>query len=140
MASAGGHIRGVTGKVAGSGINQTSFMFGAIVFAFLFFITTRGDLGKWLGLLGLANVKGKTAPATTPNLSQSSSITAPNNSAGLSLPGVPASQSNMLASASGSISGIASGLTGGAGGILGGLTSGSSGGIGDYASLAMLFA
>ena len=49
----------------GSGINQTSFMFGAVLFAYLFFITTRGDLGKWLGLLGLAGVTGA-ATASTP--------------------------------------------------------------------------
>jgi hypothetical protein len=36
-------------------VNPTSFLFGALVFAFLFFVTVRGDLGKWLGLLGLAN-------------------------------------------------------------------------------------
>lgn len=40
-------------SAASGGINQTSFMFGAVLFAFLFFITVRGDLAKWLGLLGL---------------------------------------------------------------------------------------
>lgn len=35
-------------------INPTSAMFAAVVFAFLFYITVRGDLAKWLGLLGLA--------------------------------------------------------------------------------------
>jgi hypothetical protein len=39
---------------AGFQINQTSFMFGACLFAFLFYITAKGDLSKWLGLLGLA--------------------------------------------------------------------------------------
>lgn len=45
----------------GAGINQTSFLFGAVVFAFLFYITTKGDLGKWLGLLGLAGTSGTSA-------------------------------------------------------------------------------
>ena len=36
-----------------SGLNQTSFLFGALILAFLFFITVRGDLAQWLGLLGL---------------------------------------------------------------------------------------
>jgi hypothetical protein len=52
-------------------VNQTSFLFGAVFFAFLFFVTVRGDLGKWLGLLGLAG-----GGATTPN-------------AGASLPAAP---------------------------------------------------
>jgi hypothetical protein len=46
-----------------SGINQTSFLFGALAFAFVFFVTVRGDLPKWLGLLGLAG--GSSAPAGT---------------------------------------------------------------------------
>lgn len=36
-------------------------MFGAVLFAFLFYITVKGDLAKWLGLLGLAG----TPPTTT---------------------------------------------------------------------------
>ena len=47
-------------------VNQTSFLFGAVVFAFLFFITVRGDLAKWLGLLGLAG--GSAAASGTPAL------------------------------------------------------------------------
>lgn len=35
-------------------VNQTSLLFGALLFAFLFFITTRGELAKWLGIFGLA--------------------------------------------------------------------------------------
>ncbi len=42
-------------------VNPTSLFFGALVLAFLFFVTTRGDLGKWLGLLGLAPVRGAQA-------------------------------------------------------------------------------
>jgi len=43
-----------------SNVNPTSLMFGAVMFAFLFYITVKGDLAKWLGLLGL----GGSAPAT----------------------------------------------------------------------------
>ncbi len=46
--------------------NQTGFMFVAIGLAFLFFITARGDLAKWLGAFGLA---GGTAGTATPSAS-----------------------------------------------------------------------
>jgi hypothetical protein len=46
-------------------INQTSFMFGASLFAFLFYITAKGDLAKWLGLLGLAGSGNAAASAPT---------------------------------------------------------------------------
>jgi hypothetical protein len=42
-------------------VNQTSFLWGTLVFAFLFFVTVRGDLGKWLGLLGFAGTGAGTA-------------------------------------------------------------------------------
>jgi hypothetical protein len=41
-----------------AGVNQTTFIFASVAFAFLFFVTVRGDLPKWLGLLGLAKVAG----------------------------------------------------------------------------------
>ena len=45
------------------GINNTAYLFGALAFAFVFWITVRGDLPKWLGLLGLAsNTQGGAAP------------------------------------------------------------------------------
>ena len=65
MAS-GDIVRGVaaqTAQPALSGISQTAFIFGAVGFMFLVFITLRGDLPKWLGLLGLA-------PSTTPATGQ----------------------------------------------------------------------
>lgn len=41
-------------------------MFGALAFAFLFYITVKGDLAKWLGLLGLGGTPTTTAtPGTT---------------------------------------------------------------------------
>lgn len=52
---------GLTGE--GFGINQTSFMFGALIVAFIFYVTIKGDLPQWLGLLGLAGFK--TQPAQT---------------------------------------------------------------------------
>ena len=67
MATVGEQIRGgVTGNAFG--INQTSFLFGALVLAFLFFITVKGDLPAWLGLLGLG---GGVTPANA-SASQSS--------------------------------------------------------------------
>jgi hypothetical protein len=46
-------------------VNQTALLFGAVAFAFVFFVTIRGDLGKWLGLFGLA--KGAASPAPSPS-------------------------------------------------------------------------
>lgn len=60
----GGVIRDAaaqTARPALSGISQTAFIFGAVGFMFLVFITLRGDLPKWLGLLGLAR---SAAPST----------------------------------------------------------------------------
>lgn len=42
--------------------NWTSIVFGALIFAFLFFVTVRGDLAKLLGIFGLA------AGTTTPTI------------------------------------------------------------------------
>lgn len=44
-------------------MNNTSFLFGAVAFAFLFFITARGDLPAWLGVFGLAG-SSPGAPST----------------------------------------------------------------------------
>ena len=40
-------------------IGQTGFVFAVVGFAWVFYITTRGDLPKWLGLLGLAGGSSK---------------------------------------------------------------------------------
>jgi hypothetical protein len=56
-------------------INQTSFMFGACLFAFLFYITARGDLAKWLGLLGLAGSGNAAASAPTSSFGAAGSLT-----------------------------------------------------------------
>lgn len=34
-------------------MSQTGVLFGALLLAFLVFVTMRGDLGKWLGLFGI---------------------------------------------------------------------------------------
>jgi hypothetical protein len=44
------------------GINNTAWLFFILAAAFLFYVTVKGDLPKWLGLFGLA--RGTTAPAT----------------------------------------------------------------------------
>jgi hypothetical protein len=43
------------------GIDNTSFVFFVLTAAFVFFVTVRGDLPKWLGLFGLANSGTTTA-------------------------------------------------------------------------------
>ena len=47
------------------GVNNTAWLFFVLVLAFLFFVTVRGDLPKWLGLLGLGG-SPKTGAAPTP--------------------------------------------------------------------------
>lgn len=46
--------------------NWTSILFGVLLFAYLFFVTVRGDLAKFLGIFGLAGSTGgaSQAPAT----------------------------------------------------------------------------
>lgn len=39
---------------AGFNVNPTSITFGALLFAFIFYATVKGDLGKWFGIFGLA--------------------------------------------------------------------------------------
>ena len=49
-------------------MNQTAFMFATVAFAFLFYVTVKGDLPKWLGLFGLAgggSTPGSTVPASS---------------------------------------------------------------------------
>ena len=58
-----------------SGLNNTAYIFGVVTFAFIVFITTRGDLPKWLGLLGLG-------ASATPSAS-SGSVTGATSSNGL---------------------------------------------------------
>lgn len=85
-------VGGVSDAVAASpagqaiGFNQTAFIFGVVAVAFLIYVTIKGDLPKWLGLLGLA-------PSSTglqsPNQSASAvTATTGTNTAGAALPDV----------------------------------------------------
>ncbi len=46
-------------------LNWTSVVFGALAFAFLFFVTVRGDLAKFLGIFGLSGTQGAGAQGGT---------------------------------------------------------------------------
>jgi hypothetical protein len=72
-------------------VNQTSFLFGALFFAFLFFVTVRGDLGKWLGLLGLAGSTGQAGGASlTAQTQAAATANVTSGSAGIpALPNLP---------------------------------------------------
>ena len=99
MATAGDHIRagtaaassGISDAVASSpaaqalGFNQTAFIFGVIGIAFLIYVTIKGDLPKWLGLLGLAPSSTATPQSTQV---QASGSTAGTNVLGSALPDV----------------------------------------------------
>ena len=54
---------------APGGINNTAYLFFVLALAFIFFVTIKGDLPKWLGLFGLgqssASPAGTSAPGTT---------------------------------------------------------------------------
>ena len=47
----------------GRGVNKTGFLFGVTALAFLVFVTARGDLPAWLGLLGLSSGAPAGGPA-----------------------------------------------------------------------------
>ena len=66
--------------VLARGFNQTAFMFGVLAAAWVFFITVRGDLAKWLGLLGVGG-----SSATTRQAAATSSSAGP-----LGIPAIPA--------------------------------------------------
>lgn len=93
MATVGDQARGIVGQIGG--INQTSFLFGAVMFGYLFFITVRGDLPAWLGLLGLAGTTSSTGSTATGASTPATSAVPPapgaiggDNALGL-LPGLP---------------------------------------------------
>lgn len=48
------------------GINNTAWLFFILGAAFLFYVTVRGDLPKWLGLFGLAPGSAAGRPAAAP--------------------------------------------------------------------------
>lgn len=55
-----------------AGINNTAYFFAFLAFAFLFYVTAKGDLGKWLGLFGLAGDTGKGLSAAAASTSGTS--------------------------------------------------------------------
>lgn len=66
--AAGEHIRTVATQSTPQ-FSQTAFVFGVLGFAFLFYITIRGHLPKWLGLFGFggsAATPGTSTPNSTP--------------------------------------------------------------------------
>jgi hypothetical protein len=65
-----------------SGINNTAFIFGTVALAFVLWITAKGDLPKWLGMLGLGSGAGATG-------SSASAASKSGNDAALSLPSLP---------------------------------------------------
>ena len=75
-------LAGAAARATGNpGIDNTAWLFFVLVLAFLFFVTVRGDLPKWLGLLGLGGSPKKSAGSTAP---------AGTAGAGGGLPGLPA--------------------------------------------------
>jgi hypothetical protein len=75
----------VAARAAGNpGINNTAYLFFVIALAFIVYITVKGDLPKWLGLLGLGGT-----PAGSTAASAAATGT-PAAAAGLpGLPGLP---------------------------------------------------
>lgn len=49
------------------GVNNTAFLFGMVVLAFVIWVTAKGDLPKWLGLLGLGQTTAAASPSGTPS-------------------------------------------------------------------------
>jgi hypothetical protein len=93
-------------------VSQTGLLFGALMVAFLIFITTRGDLPKWLGLLGLANSAaprqagsfGAFGAATSDAATAQPGYNTPSTPALPALPGIGGDQSgltNLFGDASG---------------------------------------
>ena len=91
-------VGGVSDAVAASpagqaiGFNQTAFIFGVVAVAFLIYVTIKGDLPKWLGLLGLApSSPSSSSGLSSPGTGQSASAvtaTTGTNTAGAALPDV----------------------------------------------------
>lgn len=69
------------------GISQTAFIFATIAFLFLFYITIKGDLGKWLGLFAIGSKSSGSTTASMPS-------NAGTNTLGSALPDVLSGQHN----------------------------------------------
>lgn len=75
--TAGASGASVSPPSASWSVSPTSFLFGALLFAFLFYITVNGDLAKWLGLLGLG--AAPLAPAQNPSQLSPTAASLPNS-------------------------------------------------------------
>ena len=61
------------------GINNTAYLFFVLALAFIFYITIKGDLPKWLGLFGLGGKPTGSATASpAASTPATNSSTAPN--------------------------------------------------------------
>lgn len=72
-----------------SQFSQTAFVFGVVMFTFLVYVTIKGDLPKWLGLLGLGGSptsSGLIQPGTNGQTASQAYATPGTNSAGAALP------------------------------------------------------
>lgn len=59
-------------------VSQSAFIFAMLVAAFVFYVTIKGDLPKWLGLLGLAQGAPGNAQAGTQPGASTQSFSIPN--------------------------------------------------------------
>jgi hypothetical protein len=57
---------------APGGINNTAYLFFVLALAFLFYVTVRGDLPKWLGLLGLGKSSASSLIKASPQAAATS--------------------------------------------------------------------
>ena len=70
------------------GVNNTAYLFFVLSLAFIFYVTVKGDLPKWLGLFGLGAASSATSPA--------SGGTAPAANGLPGLPAIPAIGANQI--------------------------------------------
>ena len=94
----GASLRGHAGDVASglaatpqaqaAGFGQTAFIFGVVAFAFVMYVTLKGDLPKWFGLFGFAASSNSGLNAPGGGMASAASATPGTNSAGATLPDV----------------------------------------------------
>jgi hypothetical protein len=84
MSGAADAVRNVAARA--TSFDQTAFTFGALLFAWLLFITMRGDLARWLGVFGLAGSSGGSPSGALP-VTPATQLATPGS--GLTIPGIP---------------------------------------------------
>lgn len=95
--------------------SQTAFVFGTIAFMFLLYVTIKGDLPKWLGLIfrsptqtgagglpGLTGLTGLTQPGTNGGTASQAFATPGTNSAGSAVPDILSGNHDVSGTAGGS--------------------------------------